>query len=244
MKVVLFCGGLGLRLRAEAGAVPKPLVTVGGQPILRHVMRYYAHHGHREFVLCLGHGGAAIRAYFRDHAVARDWRITFAETGRRSSIGERLLMARRYVEGEEAFLANYADGLTDLHLPDLITAFNASGKIGAFLCIKPPLSYHFVRTRADGTVLEIADAHELELRINGGYFVFRRDIFDYLREGDDLIGESFRRLVSDGRLLGYRHDGFWRSMDTFKDKQALDELCAGDGAPWEVWRSMTSAEMA
>jgi glucose-1-phosphate cytidylyltransferase len=235
MKVALLCGGLGLRLRDTADATPKPLVTVGDRPILWHVMAYYAHHGHREFVLCLGYKGDAIRDYCRG-ADMGDWRITFAETGELSPIGQRLLRAKHYLDGDEAFLANYADGLTDLHLPDLIDAFSRSAKVGALLCPRPQLSYHFVRTEEDGTVVDIENAEQLDLRINGGYFVFRREIFDYIRAGEDLVDAPFHRLMRDGMLLGYRHDGFWRTMDTFKDKQALDDLCAAGKAPWEVWK--------
>jgi len=237
MKVVLFCGGLGLRIRnAAEDAVPKPLVPIGTRPILWHVLRYYAHFGHTEFVLCLGHGGDAIKDYVRDNAELTNLRITLADTGVGSSIGERLSLSRPYVGSDEVFLANYADGLTDLHLPDLIAAFSASGKVGAFLCPKPSLSYHFVRTGPDGTVVEIREGDQTELRINGGYFAFRRRIFDYLRAGEDLVGEPFRRLIRDGALLGYRYDGFWKNMDTFKDKQALDDLWASGTAPWQVWR--------
>jgi glucose-1-phosphate cytidylyltransferase len=242
MKVVLFCGGLGMRIRnSPDDGLPKPLVPVGNRPILWHLMRYYAHFGHTEFILCLGHGGDAIREYVRDDPELGAWRITLAETGERSSIGERLAQSRRYVRDDEIFLANYADGLTDLHLPDLIGALTASDKIGAFLCIKPSLSYHFVRTREDGTVIEVEEAQRVELRVNGGYFVFRRAIFDYLRAGEDLVGESFPRLVNIGGLLGYRYDGFWKNMDTFKDKLALDDLHACGAAPWMVWRAAARA---
>ena len=233
MKVVLFCGGLGLRIRDASDTLPKPLVTVGNRPILWHVMQYYAHHGHREFILCLGYKGDAIADYFRSADVC-DWRLTFADTGALSSIGERLSMVKKYVAGDNVFLANYADGLTDLHLPDLINAFAASEKVGAFLCIRPSLSYHFVRTREDGTVVELEESDKIELRVNGGYFVFRKEIFDYVRDGEDLVAEPFHRLIRDGQLLGYRYDGFWKNMDTFKDKQALDDLCASGRAPWEV----------
>ena len=239
MKVVLFCGGLGLRIRDAAAAAPKPLVTVGDRPILWHVMKYYAHHGHTEFILCLGYKGDAIKDYCR-RADVGDWQITFADTGALSSIGQRLFIAKQHLDGEEVFLANYADGLTDLHLPDLIDAFAASGKIGALLCTRPALSYHFVRTGADGTVVDLENADQLDLRINGGYFVFRREIFDYIRDGEDLIDEPFHRLMREGKLLGHRYNGFWRTMDTFKDKQALDDLYASGRAPWEVWKRGSS----
>jgi glucose-1-phosphate cytidylyltransferase len=231
MKVVLFCGGQGLRLRAASEGVPKPLVAIGDRPILQHVMQYYAHFGHTEFILCLGHMGDAIRSYFRQAGVP-GWKITFAETGTHASIGERLLAARRYVENDQLFLANYADGLTDLHLPDLIEAFAASGKVAALLCTRPALSYHFVQTAADGALVDIKDAEQLGLKINGGYFVFTPAIFDYLRQREDLLDGPLRRLARDGKLLGYHYDGFWRSMDTLKDKQSLDELYAAGRAPW------------
>jgi glucose-1-phosphate cytidylyltransferase len=241
MKVVLFCGGLGLRIRDASDPMPKPLVMVGTRPILWHVMRYYAHHGHREFVLCLGHGGDAIRDYFRDNADCRGWDITLVDTGASSSIGQRLSMVRGHVASDQAFLCNYADGLTDLHLPALIDAFAASGKVGGVLCIRPTLTYHFMRTREDGTVIEMEEPHRVALWVNGGYFVFRPAIFDYLHDGEDLVAEPFRRLIRDGRLFGYRYDGFWRNMDTFKDKRALDDLHASGTAPWEVWRRPAGA---
>ncbi len=242
MKVVLFCGGLGLRIRQLSGALPKPLIAVGDRPILWHVMRYYAHHGHRDFILCLGYGGDQIRDYFRTRPAPRDWRITLADTGLASSIGERLSTVRPHVGDDEVFLANYADGLTDLHLPDLLDRFAASGKVGAFLCARPRLSYHFVRTAADGTVVELQDPDRVELWVNGGYFAFRRQIFDYIHGGEDLVGEPFQRLIREARILGYRHRGFWRNMDTFKDKQALDDLYASGKAPWAVWRTADVAD--
>jgi glucose-1-phosphate cytidylyltransferase len=241
MKVVLFCGGLGMRVRGADHDTPKPLVSIGDRPILWHVMRYYAHFGHTDFILCLGYKGKLIRDYFeRNRSELYDWRIAFAETGPFASIGERLAQVKAHVEAEASFLANYADGLTDLHLPAMIDAFNQSRSIGAFICVRPSLSYHFVRTRRDGTVLELTGAQALDLRVNGGYFIFRRDIFDYIGDGEDLIEAPFRRLIAEGRLFGYQHDGFWKNMDTFKDKQALDKLCGGGQAPWEIWKGRGS----
>jgi glucose-1-phosphate cytidylyltransferase len=236
VKVVLFCGGLGLRIRDASILVPKPLVTVGDRPILWHVMRYYAHYGHREFILCLGHNAAAIADYFAENLGADGWQITLVDTGASSSIGQRLVRAKGYVADDEVFLCNYADGLTDLHLPELIDAFTASGKIAALLCTRPSLSLHFVRTSADGSVVAIEEPDGVDLQINGGYFVFRRQIFDYIRDGEDLVAAPFERLMKEGQLLGYRYDGFWKNMDTFKDKQVLDSLAASGAAPWEVWK--------
>jgi glucose-1-phosphate cytidylyltransferase len=198
-------------------------------------MKYYAHHGHREFIICLGHGGDAIREYVRDGLRER-WKITLADTGIDASIGERLARVKAQVDAD-VFLANYADGLTDLHLPALIDAFAASGKIGALVCVRPSLSYHFVRMRPDGVVTELQEPTQVDLSVNGGYFVFRRAIFDYLGAREDLVDGAFRRLIGAGQLLGYRHDGFWKNMDTFKDKQALDDLYRSGKAPWEVWQT-------
>jgi glucose-1-phosphate cytidylyltransferase len=235
VKVVLFCGGLGMRIRAASEAVPKPLVTVGARPILWHIMRYYAHWGHDEFILCLGYQGEAIERYFAGEGREPGWRVTCVQTGLDACIGERLRSVRRYVEGEAAFLANYADGLSDFPLPSLIDRLVASDKIAAFLSVRPSLTCHFVEAGEDGTVTAITPPERAPLRINGGYFVFRPTIFDYLHAGEDLVAEPFRRLTEARKLLAHAYDGFWKNMDTFKDKQALDELHANGSAPWQVW---------
>jgi glucose-1-phosphate cytidylyltransferase len=237
MKVVLFCGGQGLRLRGVYDDLPKPLVEIGGRPILWHIMRYYAYYGHTDFVLCLGHRGEQVRDYFRSRsAESHGWRITFVDTGVDASIGERFYATKDHVGDQDVFLANYADGLSDVALDRLIGTLAAGDKIGLFVSVIPSLSYHFIDTRADGTVIAIREAREANLRINGGYFVFRKEIFEHLRAGEDLMNEPAQRLLRHEALLGYPHDGFWKNMDTFKDKQALDELCASGHAPWEVWK--------
>ena len=235
MKVVLFCGGLGMRIRAASEAVPKPLVTVGPRPILWHIMRYYAHWGHDEFVLCLGYKGDTIEAYVNGEGLEPGWRVTCVHTGLQASIGERLLSVRRHVDGDATFLANYADGLSDFPLPTLVDRLVASDKVGAFLSVRPSLTCHFVEAGQDGTVTAITPPEQTPLRINGGYFVFRSAIFDYLRPGEDLVAEPFRRLTAERKLLAHSYDGFWKNMDTYKDKQALDELHAAGSAPWQVW---------
>jgi len=265
MKVVLFCGGLGMRLRDSQENLPKPMMPIGYRPILWHVMKYYAHLGHRDFILCLGYRGDVVKHYFRtyDECVSNDfvlseggkklellesdisdWRITFVDTGINSSIGERLKAVERHVAGEEEFLANYSDGLTDLPLAAQLEHFRRHGAIAGFVSVKPDISYHFVTARNGGTVTTLADIGQTGLRINGGYFVFRREIFSYLRQGDDLVTGAFQRLLPLNRLLAYRYDGFWQSMDTFKDKQRLDEMYARGDAPWEVWKRTAPAETA
>lgn len=256
MKVVLFCGGLGMRLRNHAENVPKPLVPLGYRPIIWHLMKYYAHFGHKDFILCLGYRGDHIKHYFLNYEEALsndfvlsdggktrrllnsdidDWRITFLETGLSSNIGERLMAVREHVRDEEMFLANYADGLTDLELPSIVTAAKESGAVGTFLSVRPNLSYHFVTTHDDGMVESFRDIAESGLRVNGGFFVFRQEIFDYMEPGDELVGAPFERLIEDRKLLAFPYDGFWTPMDTAKDKKRLEDLHATGRPPWYVW---------
>jgi len=258
MKVVLFCGGLGMRLRDYDENVPKPMVPIGYRPILWHVMKYYAHFGHTDFILCLGYRGDVIKNYFRnyDECVSNDfvlsdggrriellqsdlgdWRITFVDAGINSTIGQRLKSVEPHLHGEAEFLANYADGLSDLPLPQQLAHFQRHDCPASFVCVRPQLSYHFIMARDDGPVTSVRDMEQTGLRINGGFFIFRSEIFNYLRNGDDLVMGAFQRLLAQGRLLAYRYEGFWQSMDTFKDKQLLDEMHARGDAPWEVWKS-------
>lgn len=258
MKVVLFCGGQGLRMR-DAGDLPKPMVPIGLRPLLWHVMKYYAHYGHKDFILCLGHRADVIKKYFRDYdeclsndfvlsgggktvqllgSDIQDWRITFADTGADANVGQRLRAVRKHLEGESEFLVNYSDGLTDLPLPQQIDDFRQQGKLASFLCVRPNLSYHVVKTQPGTRLVEdIYPINNGDLRVNGGYFVFRSEVFEYIGEGEELVEEPFHRLLREQQLIGYPYDGFWASMDTFKDKQQLERLysCAG-GAPWEIWK--------
>ncbi len=257
MKVVLFCGGLGMRLREYSETIPKPMVQIGYRPILWHVMKYYAHFGHKEFILCLGHGADVIKNYFlnyneclsNDFVLSRggkqlklfnsdiqDWKITFADTGTTSNIGQRLRKAERYLDGEETFLANYSDGLTDLPLPKHIDYFYRQDRLATFLWVKPNVSFHFISANDKGIVHEIRDVKRSDIRINAGYFVFKKDIFKYIRRDEELLNEPFQRLVQEEQLVAHKYDGFWACMDTFKDKQLLDDLYTQGIAPWEVWR--------
>jgi glucose-1-phosphate cytidylyltransferase len=259
MKVVLFCGGLGLRIR-DAEDIPKPMVQIGYRPILWHVMKYYAHYGHKDFILCLGHRAEAVKNYFLNYnectsndfvlsagaknikllnSDIQDWNITFADTGISSNIGQRLKRVQKYLEGEEEFLANYSDGLTDLPLTEQMDHFHKEGKIASFLCVRPNLSYHLVSLSqgANSLVSEIRAINNGTVRINGGFFIFKKQIFDYMRDKEELVIEPFQRLVAEKQLIGYPYDGFWASMDTFKDKQQLESLCTGGAAPWEVWKT-------
>lgn len=258
MKVVLFCGGLGMRIR-DSESIPKPLVHVGARPILWQVMKYYAHFGHKDFILCLGFQGTAIKNYFLDYdecisndfvmskggaevelfnSDIHDWNITFVDTGVNACVGERLKAVQEHLEGEPVFLANYTDGLTDAHLPDLIDAFNETRPVGMFLSVHPRYqAFHTVEPGEDGLVRSIQPVRDSDMWMNGGFYVFRSEIFQYLGEGEDLVDEPFRRLIAESQLRTLRYDGFWACMDTFKEKAMLDDMVASGAAPWEVWRN-------
>ncbi len=257
MKVVLFCGGLGRRIWEGNENTPKPMVHVGNRPILWHVMKYYAHFGHKDFILCLGYRADVIKNYFLSyneclsndfvfskggkhlqvlHSDMDDWTITFADTGATSNVGQRLKAVEKYLEGEEVFLANYTDNLTDLDLPRLLDHFYQRNKTAAFLCVRPPLSCHYVSLGGGGLIEEIRTMNQSGILINGGYFVFKRTVFDYIRQGEELVQEPFHRLIAERELVGYPYEGFWKSMDTFKEKQELDELYSKGIAPWELWK--------
>ncbi|AMN47436.1 glucose-1-phosphate cytidylyltransferase [Steroidobacter denitrificans] len=257
MKVVLFCGGLGTRLREHSDTIPKPLVPIGHRPILWHLMRYYAHFGHREFVLCLGYRGDLIREYFLNYQEAMtndftlhakdgkvelhsrdldDWKITFVDTGLHSNIGQRLLRVRKYLQDEPVFLANYADGLSDLPLDRHIADFNKREVIASFAAVRSSQSFHAVQWGADDTVTGMGAMPDQQLWINGGFFILKREIFDYIEEGDELVEKPFARLIAQRKLAALRWDGFWQCMDTFKDKIGFDRMEARGECPWLVWR--------
>jgi glucose-1-phosphate cytidylyltransferase len=260
MKVVLFCGGLGMRIREAGENIPKPMVDVGDRPILWHLMKYYAHFGHKDFILCLGYRAEVIKNYFVNyaefllndfvlsnggkdvkvfHSDIHDWTITFVDTGVKSNIGQRLRAVERYLGDDEMFLANYSDNLTDFHLPNMIEAFQEQNKTAAFLCVRPSFSCHYVSMGTDGLVRGIKSIGDSDIRINGGYFVFKRSIFEYIKDGEELVDEPFRRLIETRKLMAYAYDGFWKSMDTFKEKQELDDLASTGTAPWQVWKNDT-----
>lgn len=257
MKVVLFCGGYGMRMRdGTDDMIPKPMQLVGPRPLLWHVMRYYAHYGHKEFILCLGYGGLHIKNFFltyeesvsndfviRDGQVEMlssdisDWQITFVDTGRESPIGERLRRVREHVAGEEPFLANYADVLTDAPLDDMIDKFTASGAAASMMVVPPQSSFHCVDMKPTGEVKEIMPVSRMPLWENGGYFVLNQEIFDLLPPGGDLVADACGTLAGQGRLFGYQHLGFWKPADTFKERAELDAGYQSGARPWMVWEN-------
>jgi glucose-1-phosphate cytidylyltransferase len=256
MKVVLFCGGFGMRMREYSETIPKPMVTIGDRPILLHIMKYYAHHGHKDFILCLGWQAQSIKKYFLqyDECISNDfviqnggqsvqllnsdihdWKITFVDTGVQSNIGQRLMAVREHLHGEEEFLANYTDGLSDVDLPAMIQDFRQRDAVGSFVSVKPSQTFHAVSVDSCGAVTELEPVAESGLRMNGGFFVFRNSIFDYMKCGDELVVEPFIRLIRERKLAAFQHDGFWSCMDTFKEKQELDDLAETGNPPWMVW---------
>jgi glucose-1-phosphate cytidylyltransferase len=255
MKVVLFCGGLGMRMRDGVTNAPKPMAMIGDRPLMWHVMRYYAHYGHRDFVLCLGYGASAVKDFFLNYDETgsndfvldgsgqvemfntdiSDWRITFVDTGLHSEIGERLRRVRRFVEGEEMFLANYADTFTDAPLPDMISRFAASNAVASLLAVPLQSSHHVVDVDDSGVITQVKPVRELLQWENGGYFVLRPEIFDYLGEGEDLVGDAIPRLVQERRVLASAYKGFWMSADTVKERAQLEDMYHHGNCPWMVW---------
>jgi glucose-1-phosphate cytidylyltransferase len=233
--------------------IPKPMIPIGTQPILWHIMKWYASWGHTDFILCLGYRSEVIKDYFLNYREAlvndfvlsnggsdlellgsdmSDWRITFVETGMQSTIGERLRRISPHIGDDEIFLATYGDGVTDAPLDDMIDTLRRSGKTALFISVRPRLDYHLVDAGADGVVTAVRSLSDSDVWINGGYFVFRREILDEIGPGEELVVEPFARLVERGELLAYRYDGFWEPMDTIKDKQKLDAIAESGDVPW------------
>lgn len=239
------------------------MATIGPRPVLWHVMRYYAHFGHHDFVLCLGYRGDVIKDYFLhyDETVSNDfvladggrsiellnvdipdWRIAFLDTGPDANIGQRLLAVRPHLIDEPIFLANYADGLTDAPLDRLLEDFSRRKKVAGFVSVRPPQTFHVLRIADDGDVQAITHVRDSNIWMNGGYFMFRNTIFDYLQPGEDLVDEPFQRLIAEGQLIAYQHDGFWRAMDTLKEMQELGALYESGRPPWAVWQRRSTPE--
>ncbi|TCO65123.1 glucose-1-phosphate cytidylyltransferase [Actinocrispum wychmicini] len=261
MKVVLFCGGYGMRMRnGMADDVPKPMQMVGPRPLLWHVMRYYAHFGHTEFILCLGYGAHYIKDFFlhyqetasndfvlRDGQVQllstdiSDWTVSFVHTGQDSPIGERLRRVRHLLDGEEMFLANYADVLTDAPMDEIVARFTTSDAGASMMVVPPQSSFHCVEMGADGMVSGITPVSNLPLWENGGYFVLRQDVFEHLPPGGDLVQDACGELAKDGRLLAYPYRGFWQPADTVKERAALEAGYAQGERPWMLWENDAGA---
>lgn len=259
MKVVLFCGGLGTRLREYSETIPKPMVEIGYRPIIWHLMKYYAHFGHKDFILCLGYRGDYIKNYFlnydeclsNDFVLSNggreahlfntdisDWTITFVDTGMQANIGQRLKAVEPFLKGEPAFMANYTDGLADLPLDQYLDFFYQQDKIATFMCARPSQTFHLVSSDETGLVNSIEAVDGSNMLVNGGYFILKQEIFDYIKDGEELVLAPFQRLIAEKQLATYRHYGFWNSMDTFKEKKMFDDMYSKGETPWAVWDEM------
>jgi glucose-1-phosphate cytidylyltransferase len=250
-------------MRGGVDDLPKPMVNLGSRPILWHLMKYYAHWGYNDFILCLGYKGGTIKRFFatyeewisNDFVVSGgsrgiellkrdmdDWRITLIDTGLDTSIGERLMKVRPLLEKEPVFLANYSDALSDFPMPAVVDHLEKTAAIGSMLVVRPNISLHFINKEPNGIVTDVLDAQQASYWINAGFFAFRPEIFDYMKPGEDLVIKPFERLIRLRKLAALEYNGFWRCCDTFKDYQVLENLQARGPAPWELWRRHTLGE--
>jgi glucose-1-phosphate cytidylyltransferase len=258
MKVVVLCGGLGTRLREETEFRPKPMVEVGGRPILWHIMKTYAHHGFRDFVLCLGYRGNTIKDYFLNYEAMNNdfsmclgqkaqvryhgqheeqgYSVTLADTGQNCMTGGRIRKIAKYID-EDTFLLTYGDGLSDINLRCLVEFHKSHGRLATVTTVPPVSRFGMVELAGGGEVVRFAEKPRTDGWMSAGFFVLNRGVFDYL--GDDACvfeREPLEQLAADGELMAYRHEGFFYAMDTFREYQHLNDLWNRGAAPWRVWQ--------
>ncbi len=269
MKVVILCGGQGTRLREESEFRPKPLVDVGGRPILWHIMKSFAHHGLRDFVLCLGYKGQMIKEYFLNYEAMnndctiqlgsrnaltyhgahaeQDFSVTLADTGADALTGARIMRAKHYLPADEPFMVTYGDGVSDVDIGKLLAFHRSHGKLATVTTVRPPSRFGILEVGKDARVSSFAEKPQMDGWASAGFFVFEPGVLDYLENRDDcaLEGEPLRRLAQDGQLMAYRHDGFFFAMDTYREYLHLNDLWKSGEAPWAVWeRSRTLSPIA
>ncbi|MCI0336869.1 MAG: glucose-1-phosphate cytidylyltransferase [Acidobacteria bacterium] len=258
MKTIILCGGRGTRLGEHGAAIPKALIEIGERPVLWHLLKIYAHHGLNDFILCLGYLGDAIKRYFLEHhwiysdftlemsktgdyrlhiqeAVTEDWRITFVETGLDTNTGGRVKRIEKYIGDDETFCVTYGDGLANIDLPGLIRFHQSHGRIATLTGVHPRSNFGFLQLNEDNAVTEFTEKPEMKEWINGGFFVFNRAVFDYLTDDCVLEREPLERLAHARELMAYRHNGFWKCMDTYKDNIEFNQLWDAGRAEWKVW---------
>jgi glucose-1-phosphate cytidylyltransferase len=257
MKVVILCGGLGTRLREETEFRPKPLVEIGGWPILWHIMKIYAYYGFREFVLCLGYRGNMIKEYFLNYEAMnndftinlgsnnrlefhgvhneQDFQMTLADTGLDTMTGGRIKRVQRYVGGD-LFMATYGDGIGNINIQELVDFHLAHGRLATLTTVRPPSRYGVLQIGVEGQVRHFREKPQLDSWINAGFFVFSRRVFDYLDDNCVLEREPLERLANDEQLMAYRHEGFWYGMDTHRDLLYLNDLWSSGQAEWKIWK--------
>jgi glucose-1-phosphate cytidylyltransferase len=258
VKVVILAGGQGTRLREETEFRPKPLVDIGGRPILWHIMKHYDHYGFRDFVICLGYRGNMIKEYFlnyeainndfticlgRGNRIAfhdahqeQDFHVTLAETGLDTMTGARVKKAAKYLDGGR-FMVTYGDGLSDVSIPDLLAFHREHGKLATVTTVRPVSRFGILNLDGEGRVHSFSEKPQLDGWVNAGFFVFEPQVLDYL-EGDDCIleREPLERLASEGQLVAYQHTGFFFAMDTYREYRYLNDAWNSGDAPWKVWR--------
>lgn len=259
MKVVILCGGKGTRLHEETEYRPKPMVPLGNRPILWHIMKTYAFHGHKEFILCLGYKGEVIKDYFRNYTwmtsditlslgrdpsiqyhnkCDEDWTVTLADTGEETLTAGRIKRIEKYIGNDSEFLVTYGDGVGDVDITAAIKEHRQSGRIVTLTAVHPPGRFGELRIDNASRVLTFNEKPQVtEGMINGGYFTMNRKVFDYLNNTDRMMfeDEPLRRLAADGELMAYKHRGFWQPMDTYQEFLLLNRLWAEGRAPWKKW---------
>jgi len=258
MKVVILAGGLGTRLKEETEYRPKPMVQIGGKPIIWHIMKNYAHFGFKDFIVCLGYKGNMIKEYFLNYKTMNndisiqfgkkdslilhnnneelDWTVTLAETGERTQTGARIKKVEKYIP-DDLFMVTYGDGVSDINILDLLNFHKRHGKIGTMSGVHPSSRFGELRIENNRVIEFHEKPQTTEGLINGGFFIFHRDFFEYLTEREEctLETEPLERLVSDGQLMVYPHEGFWQCVDTYRELELLNTLWKSSQAPWKVW---------
>jgi len=237
MQVVILCGGEGTRLLPTTKKLPKPLIPVGGKPILWHIMKIYSQYGHRDFILCLGYFGNKIREYFQNPKnIEKDWNITFIDTGLKTNKGERLKKVKNHIKNDN-FLVCYGDDLSDVNINEVIKFHEEKNKVATLTAINPIYQYGVIKTNDDDEIIGFKEKPKLEHWINGGYFVFNRKIFDYIKEGWDLEKETFEALARNRQISAFKHKGFWKSMNTLKDVMEFNEMWEKNELKRILWKS-------
>ena len=233
MQVVILCGGKGERLREHTEVIPKPLVDIGGKPILWHIMKIYSYYGYNNFILCLGYMGEKIKNYFNRNN-SENWNIEFVDTGLDTNTGGRIKKIEKYIKTED-FLATYADALSDISIKKIIEYHKKQGKIATMTCVKLRSNFGIVGINKDNVVVGFKEKPFMDMWINGGFFVFNKKIFNYLEENSILESSPMEQLAEDRQLVAYKYNGFWEGMDTYKDTRMLNEVFDKGQAKWVVW---------
>ncbi len=231
MKVVILCGGKGTRLKEKTESLPKPLIEIGGRAILWHIMKIYEAHGFTEFVLCLGYKAPMIKEYF---AGQEGWKITFADTGEETNTGGRIKRVEKYIDGDD-FMVTYGDGVSDINIKKLVAFHKAHGRIGTVTAVNPPSQFGLLDIDPEGTVKRFREKPVTDRWINGGFFVFKKAFFKYLGSDDILEQKPLEAISQEGHLQAFKHESFWRCMDTYKDTLSLNEFWSSGKAPWKIW---------